>query len=314
MFRLFTPLFDEFDRLVLDFTGAASARVMTAVTPVVEASLVLWFTWWGFLVMRGELREPLLEYLWRVVRTSMIVSVALGAGYYQSSVGELVRTVPDDLASAVMGDDVRLYTSGAKPLALGTPTAGAGVLIDVAAGKGIVASMEAMQTATLFSKEGLACLFLGCCVFFATILMVAIGGANILVAKIVLGVLTALGPIFIAALLFESTRRFFERWVAMIVTYALVLVLFAVFFTFMLGVFDHYVAELRFDGTQNVGYAVAGALVIATVSVLTLFEAKVLAMGLGGGVTLPRWAFVRSFLVNHRRHESGPKETKGVTG
>jgi len=313
VFRLFTPLFDEFDRLVLDFTGAASARVMTAVTPVVEASLVLWFTWWGFLVMRGELREPLLEYLWRVVRTSMVVSVALGAGYYQSTVGELVRTVPDDLAAAVMGDDARLYTFGAEPVALGASTAGAGALIDVAAGKGIVASMEAMQTATLFSKEGLACLFLGCCVFLATILMVGIGGANILVAKIVLGVLVALGPLFIVALLFESTRRFFERWAAMIVTYALVLVLFAVFFTFMLGVFDHYVGELRFDGTQNVGYAVAGALVIATVSILTLFEAKVLAMGLGSGITLPRWAFVRSFFVHHRRHESG-KETKGVAG
>ena len=313
MFRLFTPLFLEFDRLVSEFTGTASSRVMAAITPVVEASLVLWFTWWGFLVMRGELREPVLDYLWRVVRTSLIVSVALGAGYYQSTVAELVRTVPDDLAAAVMGNDARLYTSENEPVVLGTNSAGAGALIDVAAGKGIVASMEAIETATLFSREGLACLFFGCCVFAATIAMVAIGGANILVAKVVLGVLVALGPMFIASLLFESTRRFFERWAAMIVTYALVLVLFAVFFTFMLGVFDHYVAELRFDGTQNVGYAVAGTLVIATVSILTLFEAKVLAMGLGSGITLPRWAFVRSFFVHHGRHESG-KETKGVAG
>ena len=40
------------------------------------------------------------------------------------------------------------------------------------------------------------------------------------------------------------TRRFFDRWIAMIATYGLVVVLFAAVFTFMLAIFANYmVAE-----------------------------------------------------------------------
>jgi len=297
VFRLFTPLFSDFDRFIASIAGVASQRVMTAITPVIEASLILWFMWTGILVMRGAVHEPIVDFIWKIVRTSLILSVALGAGYYQSTVGELVRTVPDDLAQAVMGDEAHLYDEAGEPVVLGPSSSGVGALIDIAAGKGIVASMTAMRVGSLFEWRGAMCVVLGVVLFLATLLMVAIGGANVLVAKLVLGALVAVGPLFIASLLFESTRRFFERWTAMVVTYGLVLVLFAVFFTFMLEIFERYVSQIAFDGNANVGYAVGGAVVIAIVSVLTVWEAKIVAMGLGGGVALPRWIHGHSWVA-----------------
>ena len=181
-----------------------------------------------------------------------------------------------------MGDGPLLHSLSNEEVVVSSSSSGAGTLIDVAAGKGIVAAMDAMRTGSIFDRKGLSLIALGWCILISTVVMVAIGGANILVAKLVLGILVALGPIFIASLLFESTRRFFERWLAMVVTYALVLALFASFFTFLLSIFGHYVAQVKFDGTQNPGYATAGAAILATVSVVTLLEMKVLAMGLGG--------------------------------
>ena len=115
--------------------------------------------------------------------------------------------------------------------------------------------------------------------------------------------LVALGPIFIASLLFDATRRFFERWVAMVVTYGLLIVLFALLFTFVLGIFGHYMSQVRFDGAVNVGYAISGALAITVVSMLVLREAKVLAMGLSGGISLPALLRRRLFAFGPGRLE-----------
>lgn len=285
-FTLFTPLFQEFDRIIASFTGEASARVIAAITPVVAASLALWFAWWALTVLTGKSQESIGALLWRIGRTSLILSVALGAEHYQGTVGEVVRTAPDALAAAVMGGEASLYDGNGQAITIGPSSVGAAGLIDVAAGKGIVAGLEAMKMGSLFEKQGIALFFFGTCILLATVAMVGIGGANILVAKVVLGVLVALGPLFIAALVFDSTRRFFERWTAMVATYALMIALFAALFTFMLGIFQHYVDQVRFDGTQNVGYAVVGALLLSIVTILVTREVKVVALGLGGGVVL----------------------------
>ncbi|HVO19906.1 MAG TPA: type IV secretion system protein [Anaeromyxobacter sp.] len=290
MFRLFTPLFSEYDRLVASFVSEVSSRVILAITPVVTAAMTLWLLYWAVLVLRGSVREPVQDLLWRLVRSGAIVSLALSAGYYQGTVAELVRTAPEDLAAAILGDEAELYTvgpAGEVPLVIGQEATGPGALIDRAAGKGLAAAVEALHQGGVLTEDGVVFYVFGLLILLATVGLVSTGAATILVAKVVLGVLVALGPLFIAALLFDSTRRFFERWVAMVVTYGLLLVLFAALFSFTLGIFAHYVAQVRFDGTVNVGYAIAGALAITVVSMLVLREAKILAMGLAGGLSLP---------------------------
>jgi len=44
-------------------------------------------------------------------------------------------------------------------------------------------------------------------------------------SKIALSILLALGPLFIALLFFETTKRFFEAWVAQLANYAFVALL-----------------------------------------------------------------------------------------
>ena len=114
----------------------------------------------------------------------------------------------------------------------------------------------------------------------------------ILVAKVLLALLAALGPLFIAALLFDGTKRFFERWVAMVASYGLLIVLFACVFTFMLAIFGNYMNGVALDGNMNVAYGIGGALVLTLVSVAILKELHHLAAGLGGGYVHP----VRPFM------------------
>lgn len=270
MFRFFAPLFTELDKVTTTFARDVSSQVIVALTPIVSAGLVLYFIVWGILVMRGVVEEPVLEFLGKVVRMALIVSVALGAGFYQGTIADLVQGLPDDLAAVVTGTD-----AGGK--------AGEAALMDRAAGEGLSKAEDAFEKGGILTQQGIAFTTFGVLILLATVVMVGVGGAMILVAKVVLSLLAALGPLFIAALLFEGTKGFFDRWLAMVASYGLVIVLFACAFTFMLGIFANYMDGVALDGTMNVAYGIGGALVLTLVSVAVLKELHHLAVGLGGG-------------------------------
>ena len=287
MFRLFTPLFAELDNVTMTFSRDVSSRIIVAITPVLSAGLTMWFITWGILVMRGAVQEPVLEFLGKVIRTTLIVSVALGVGLYQSAVADLVRTVPDDLAAVVMGGEAGNLLSGSNgsPVVIGLSgsESGQAALMDRAAGQGLAKAEDAFEKGGIMTQQGIAFYTFGVLILLATVIMVGVGGAMILVAKVILALLAALGPLFIAALLFDATKRFFERWVAMVATYGLVVVLFACVFTFMLGIFGNYMSGVNLDGNMNVAYGIGGALVLTIVSCAILKELHHLAVGLGGG-------------------------------
>src|SRR6266498_2285744 len=138
--------------------------------------------------MRGTVQQPVREFLGKVIRTALIVSVALGAGLYQRDIAEVIRTVPDDRA----------------------------------AGQGLSKAEDAFEKGGIMTQQGIAFYTFGVLMLLATVIMVGVGGALILVAKVMLALLAGLGPLFIAALLFDATKRFFDRWVAMLATYGLV--------------------------------------------------------------------------------------------
>jgi type IV secretion system protein VirB6 len=280
------PLFAEVDHLTTTFARDVSSRLIAALTPVLSLGLSLWFVAWGILVMRGAIDQPVREFLGKVIRIALIVSVALGAGLYQGTVAELVRGLPDELAAVVMGDEASVaFGLDGSPLTIGPSGAelGQAALMDRAAGQGLAKAEDAFEKGGVMTQQGMAFYTFGVLILLATVIMVGVGGALILVAKVVLALLAALGPLFIAALLFESTRRFFERWVAMAATYGLIVVLFACVFTFMLGIFANYMGGVNLDGEMNVAYGIGGALVLSVVSCAILREMHHLAVGLGGG-------------------------------
>lgn len=298
MFRLFTPLFAEFDRVINSFAFTVSERVMVAITPVLRAGLILWVLGWSILIMSGRMHAPIREFVQRYLRNAIILAVALGAGYYESTVAAVVQSVPDELASVVMGDEAASFYMLGDPTRPAFDPTGAGsvqgAIIDRAAGQGIAAAQDALQKGGFFKESGVAFLTFGILILLATVAFVGLGGAIIITSKLVLGLLVALGPIFIASLLFEPARHLFGRWLSMVVTYTLVVVIFSALFTFMLGIYGHYMQNVRLDGSMNVSYAIAGALILSVVSIMVLTQIKPLAMGLGGGVT--HYAFRRALL------------------
>ena len=285
-FRLMTPLFTEVDKVTMTFARDVSSRLIAEIAPVVSAGLALWFVVWGVLIIRGAVEQPVTDFLSHAIRIALIVSVALNAGFYQSTVAELVRSLPDELARVVMGGERGM--EGAPPalasdVNAATSRSAQAAVIDRAVGLGLAKSGDAFEKAGVFSGQGVGFALLGMILLLATVAMGGIGGAFILMAKATLAILAALGPLFIAALLFERTKHFFQNWLAMVATYGLVVVVIASVFTFLLAIFGNYMNGVSFDGVLNIAYAVGGSAILALVSILVLLEVKTVAVGLGGG-------------------------------
>lgn len=271
-FELFTPLFTKIDQITATYVTDISSRSIAAITPVVSVGLTLGFITYGWLIIRGAVEMPVAEFLNRCLRIGIIVSIALAGGLYQSEIADAITTVPDELASALLGNP----TQGAS----------AASLVDQSAQQGFDRASEAFEEAGFFSSDGLLYGLFGIIILLATGLLAAIGGAFLLLAKIALALLAGLGPLFILALIWQPTHRFFDQWAQQVLNYGLLIVLFAAVFGLLMQIFGSYMADLRFDGAQNVAYAIGGSVILSIVSVVLLLQLPSIASGLAGGVGL----------------------------
>lgn len=271
-FQIVTPIFNKIDVATATFITDISSRSIAEITPIVISGLTLTFIFYGLLIMRGAVDLPIMDFLGRSIRIGIITSIALTGGLYQSTIANAIVTIPDDLATALVSN----ATQGAS----------AASLIDQAAGRGFDVAGEAFDKAGFLTDTGVLYGLFGVIILLATGILVAIGAAFILIAKIALAILAGLGPIFIVSLLFQSTQRFFEIWATQIFNYALLIILFAAVFGLMINIFSSYMSEMKFDGVQSVSYGLGGTVILSIAMIIVLLQLPSMATALAGGLAI----------------------------
>lgn len=271
-FELFAPLFTKIDQTTATYVTDISSKSIAAITPVVSVGLTVAFIAYGWLIMRGAVEMPVAEFLNRCLRVGIITSIALSGGLYQDKIAGAITTVPDELALALISNATNSST--------------AANLIDEAAGQGFKRSTEAFEKGGFLSSNGLLFGLFGMLILFVTGILVGIGGAFILLAKIALALLAGLGPLFIIALLWQPTHRFFEQWAAQVLNYGLLIVLFSAVFGLVMNIFGNYMSDMKLDGIQSVGYQLGGAMILSVASIVLLLQLPSIASGLAGGIGL----------------------------
>ncbi|EJF74691.1 type IV secretion system protein [Bartonella alsatica] len=270
-FIMFTDLFNKIDEITKTYVTDILSKSIITITPFVSIGLSIVFIAYGWLIIRGAIDMPIAEFLSRCLKISIITSIALTAGLYQSDIANLITEMPNNLSNALINN----------PL----PNNELINLIDNVAEKGFDCASKAFEEAAFLNAGGLLYGLFGILILLATSFLAAIGGAFILMAKIALGLLVGLGPFFIIALLWQPTYRFFEQWIAQILSYTIFIVFLASLFSLMMNIFANYVSDLAFDGKQNVGYALGGTLILSIISIILLLKLSQLANTLAKGVT-----------------------------
>ncbi|WP_455289953.1 type IV secretion system protein [Cupriavidus necator] len=259
--HIFTTLFDAFTNAVTATITTGSANVIALISPLMAAGFGIYVTLVMVLYWTGRTDQPIVDFFLKMVAWAAILTAGMNIGYYTSYVVPFFNGIGDDLAQALLG-----HGSSSVPAAL-----------DTLAGAYLNGVMQIYQDAGGFGETMTALLMIAVVVLLGGTFL-AIAAAFLILAKFALGVLLALGPLFISAALFPATRKFFDAWAGQCLNYAFLVSLFAATAALELNfATSHVSTAFSWQGLMEMA-------VMGMVFIVIAFELPSLASALAGGV------------------------------
>lgn len=245
------------------FLGQKLSSVQSAVAGPLRLAITLYVILYGIAVIRGAIKEPILDGVNRLIKILFIYLIAVTPAFNTYVTTPLFTTLPNFLTSAISGSQAS--------------TLGAG--FDDFMYRGLSLAHKTAQAGSIgnFFPYLAAALICVCAVVVA-----GFGFAIMLVSLVTLAILVALGPIFIALLVFEPTRRYFFSWlnqgITALATFALIITVFQLIDSLIIQQWESIsaIAEPDTAGLVYCAYAVLGG--------LFFLHIPTLAAGLAGGV------------------------------
>ncbi|MBT2337119.1 type IV secretion system protein [Variovorax paradoxus] len=256
-----------------DYVAAKTAVVAGAIEPAVVTLATLYVMMWGFLSLTGRIQEPIWEGVKRILFIAIILGVGLRLWLFNGVIVDTFFNAPSQLAATI--------TDSANPVSV----------IDTIWDKGgTVAS-------NLWNKGGVLAgdfgFYLAGAIVYFIIGGVAVYALFLLVlSKLALTLIFALGPMFICLLFFEATRRFFEAWIAQLANYALVAVLSTLVTSLMLQVVSSYATQTAARGAAIMTVDALNMVLCASLVLLVMRQVMSIAAGLASGIALSSFGFV----------------------
>ena len=207
MYQIFAFVDGQFKAPLENFISSGTSNIASWVTGPLTAALTLYVILYGFLILRGSVHEPIMDFAFRAMKLAIILMLVTNAGEYQTYVGSIFfDTLPKEISQAL--------NSGTIPSAS---------TFDSLLDKGQKCAKEIWSRASwgVDIVTGLG----GMLVILASFVVAAIGYIVSLYARLALAIVLAIGPIFVALAMFRSTRRFTEAWIGQLANFVILQVL-----------------------------------------------------------------------------------------
>jgi type IV secretion system protein VirB6 len=253
------------------YIGDNTARLASALEPAVVTLASIYVMSWGYLHLVGKIAEPFEAGLKRIGLIALILGVGLRLWLYNTVIVDTFYNAPAQLAAAVVGASDPVGTLDAIWDSGGTVAAslwdkGGGVAGLVSGGFGFY-----LAGAVVWCLIGMLCVY--------AMFLIAL-------SSIALAVLLALGPLFIALLFFDATRRFFTAWIAQLANYGLITVLTVMVGALLLRIVQSYAAQTAARGAAILTVDALNMMLMALLVFLVLRQVMPIAAGLAGGASL----------------------------
>lgn len=278
--RVAAYFLDTLVQTATNFVNQTAGTMSTIVAAIAGALLTIYVIFWGLGLASGKITEPFTDGMTRVIRMSLIVSLALSAGIYQSEISNFFLNVPQSVAAELIG------ASGSAD----TNTTALAKELDTALGKGIDMGNRCWQYGDAHSGMtgfgGIGYYLVAILIYISVGVIVAVATGIIFVAFIALALLLAIGPLFILCALFQSTQRFFDLWIGQCVSFAILFILVGCAVSLCFEFINQFITKLPQDDMSQIlinMVKVVGAC-IATAAVL--LQTRQMAAALGGGVAV----------------------------
>lgn len=262
-FAIFQPAYQFIDAKLDVFLNERASSVIAEASGPLRVALVLYVLLYGFAILRGSISEPVMDFVVRSIKLAFIYMLATTVAYSTYVTDPLFHVLPDTLARAISGG--------------GVPDVGAA--FDQFFSR---AAYLAEKIAKEASPVDFGPWILAAVVYIIGALAAALGFGVVLIAKVALALLVALGPIFIACALFDGSRRFFFGWLSQAVNYLVLFALIITIFQLILSLVDQQWGQI--DGQDPMA---GGLLFIALCLLGAIFflQTPAIAAGIAGGAS-----------------------------
>ena len=215
-FQIFEPAYTYIDGKLDTFLNTDASNVTAQVAPALQSALVLYVILYGFAILRGAITEPMMDFAVRSMKLAAIYLLATTTAYSSWITTPLFTTLPNALSQALGG----------------TTTTDPGTAFDQFFARAAYLGEQISQTASLTNpapwlEAGMVDVIGG--------IAAALGFGIVIVAKVSLALIIALGPAFVACALFDASRRFFFGWLSQAVNYLVLMALILTVFQMILG-------------------------------------------------------------------------------
>jgi type IV secretion system protein VirB6 len=284
-FNFFTSFNTWLNSLLNQYIELNTARIAEALEPAIVTLGVLYVLIWGLLQIFGRIEEPVLEGLKRIGILALIFGIALHLWLYQEVIVNTFFEAPAQLARSI----IRAY----EPVAV----------VDQIMSEGGSAAQLLLEKGGIL--DGNIAYYLAGFAVYLIVGVTAIYTMFLLaLSRIALSVLIALGPLFIALMFFNTTRRFVEAWIAQLANYAFIAILIVLVAALMLAVVTSAArAATAMGGEIQIADAVRVCLA-AGLTFLVMRQVPSMAAGLASGIALSSFGIVNSVATGTLRHFS----------
>ncbi len=274
----FTEFWTWLSALLANYVGVNTARVATILEPAVLALGTLYVLTWAYLHLMGRIEEPFVTGLKRIFMLALIIGVSLRLWLYNAVIVDTFVQAPSQFAARVIG--------AFDPAAI----------VDRIMERGSDAASLLLEKAGLFDGE-FSFYFAGYAIYLIVGVTAVYTMFLLALSKIALSVLLALGPFFVALLFFESSKRFFEAWIAQLANYALITILTVMVAALMMQLIDTAAtqAAARGDGieiAEAVRVCLAAGLVL-----LVMRQVMPMAASLSHGLALSSFGAMSALIA-----------------
>ncbi len=255
----FQDIYEFFNTAVIAVIQNGTTNMIALISPLVAAAFSLYVMLVVASYMRGDNDDPIQDFLFRMLGWGLVITIGLNATMYTAHVVPFINGLGEDLAGTVGGS----FSSTAA--------------LDIMVNNFLDAFIAMYTKADGIKQTMFAVLAIVTVSIFAGAFMV-VAIAYIILAKLALGILVAVGPLFVASALFPATRDLFKAWTAQILNYAFLVMLFSFAAQIEIALVSSLIpSELSMSGVLQVS-------LICAVMVFVALNLPSLAASLAGGV------------------------------
>jgi type IV secretion system protein VirB6 len=274
MAGLFVYLGGTIDGALNSYVNKASSDLSAGLTPLVLSGLTIWVMVYGFAVMRKEVSEPINSFVWKILKISLILTIALSGGIYQGEIVSTIRALENGLVKVI------------------TPNASGNIfeVLDKFDERGAILALNVIERGVdKLPLGGWLDMLTGIIVFFANAVILLVCGGFAVMAKVATSFVLAFGPLFIACLAFEPVSKFFDAWLSKVINYLLLSVILAFAISLSIAICDAYLIKASQSMDEGINNQIADAfslVILYGALLIMIYQAPHLASGLAGGASL----------------------------